>query len=562
MKIVNKIPPILNKDTLVALDIEMFGQELGRLHRPHGTFACLSVCFNNDVYQIYKIEQIKPTLKAIDKATWVFHNALYDLIQLRRFVKISPRFIWDVMLVDQSMCGGLYRTFSLKDLVRRWLGEYMKKDVRDNFETATSMSASMKTYAAKDALDTLKVAKLQKDTYSDDPAFRAYLEIDEPLIFPVLDMPGISVDVKGWKPMVENFHKLARELEDQLGLNSKSPDQVKAAAKKHGIILQSTGKDVLKEFSSNPFISKVLEARKYRTAVSNWGMDWLDNVESDGKVHCAWHITGAETGRMSASNPGMHQIPARELPIYRLRFIPSDGHVMIVSDINQHEPRILAYESGDDELVGIFKRGEDSHLEVARSIFNEPNMKKDDPRRKNEGKTINLGTSYGLSEFGLARKLGISNDVAAKFLRAYFSRFRGVFSWMSLRRMFAHQNGYVKTAVGRRIYLNPYSYQFGNNAINAPIQGGASDFTKMWTRRIWEKCKKHKIEYPIVAIVHDELVADVPKECKKAFIAIVKESLTETGVRLYPGIPFVAEVESGKSWGCKQFREELDTEDL
>ncbi len=566
MKIINEIPPKVEQSTLVALDIEMFGQEQGKLHRPTGTFACLSIALEDgSVYQIYDEKQIPETLKNLRRGIWIFHNAVYDLRQLQRYCtkKIPELFVWDTMLVEQAMCGGLYQFFGLDDLVRRWLNKELDKSIRKKFESDTEMTAKMKKYAADDAVLTLKIAKMQKDKWLDDSGFSAYKDIDAPMIWTILGMPGIRVDVEGWEEMVTGFDKKAKTLEKKLGFNPKSTQQCQVALAESGLHLRSTGKEILEEHLDNPLVNKIIETRLYRDAVSKYGHKWIEeHVEKDGKVYSSWHITGAETGRMSSSDPNLQNIPQRKLPIYRTRFIPSPGNVMMVADVNQQEPRITAYMTKDEEYSNIFKKGGDSHLEVARTLFHEPKMKKDDPRRKNEGKMVNLGTSYGLSEYGLANKLHISEEEARKFLNAYFTRFRDVLLWTNNQRQFAAKHGYVVTASGRRVYINPYTYQWRNNAINAPIQGGAADFMKLWAVLFREQCQIHKIDFPLVALVHDEMVLDVPKEKVKTVKKLLEESMSVAAEQLFPGMPFKIDIEIGKSWGVKQIAEEAIEDEM
>ena len=564
MKIINELPPVAKNEELVCLDVETFYKKEHRAHRPEGAFACLSITYGNgDVYQIYDENQIAPALKNLESGTWVFHNALYDLRQLKRYAKIKPRFIWDTMLVDQSMYGGLYVHFSLPALCRRWLGKVMKKETRDEFLNGTHMTSEMKRYAAGDVVDTLEIAILQRDRFLSDFAFRAYTEVDEPSIWPLLDMKGICVDVPGWKQMTEEFTKKALGIQEELGVNVMSAAQVKSKAKDFGYVLQSTGKDVLSELD-HPFFRKVEEARMYRKASSTYGEKWLQNVEEDGRVYSSYRITGALTGRMSSADPNMQNIPARKLPIYRSRFVASPGNVIMVSDVSQQEPRILAYESQDPVLINAIKAGEDLHMTVAKSIYGEFGKEdKEYDAKRSVGKTINLGTSYGLSEYGLSTKLKITKEEAERLLNQYFTRFRGVFGWISTKRMEARDKGYVTTAIGRKVFINPYTgYHADNQAINAPIQGGAADFTKVWLRRIWDLCRRKKIDFPVVAIVHDEIVCEVPKGIRQQFeTEVLMKAFDETAKLLYKGIPFAAETVSGPNWGVKQFHDEAYGDD-
>jgi DNA polymerase-1 len=560
MKIVNDIPPFIDKNKLVSMDVEMYGQVKEKLHRPTGTFACLSICIEGSttVYQIYDEKQIPAVLEAVKGGVWVFHNALYDLRQLMRYAKIRPRYIHDTMLFEQAVYGGYYQNFSLSDLTRRWLGIRMDKEARSAFETETSMTKETKEYAANDALRTLEIAFKQVSMFGYSKEVAAYHKIDEPMIFPLLDMQGMAVDQSGWKVMVTSFEEKGRELEAELGFNVYSQKQVLIALAKSGLHLTDTRKETLDEYKANPIVSKVLEARMYRKASSTYGMKWIEkNVEEDGKVYSSYHITGAETGRMSSSSPNMQQIPARKLPEYRKMFKAEPNHVLIVADVSQQEPCILAYESQDAELLKVLRAGESTHLAVARRIFHDDKLTKNDTEKYFVGKTINLGTAYGLSEYGLALRLGITEQEAAVFLEEYFRHFPDVKLWIGKQRNDAYREGYITTASGRRVYINPYDHQWMNNAINAPIQGGAADFTKMWIRKIWEACRKQKVEFPLVAIVHDELVLHVLRSDAKMYKALLQSAFDDTAAQLFPGVPFKVDIEMGKSWACKSMKEEL-----
>lgn len=817
MQILNEIPRDIKKGQWVSLDTEFFGQNKDRLHRPHGTFACISIAVEGraELYQLYDTRDLKKLFLSIKNAQWVFHNALYDIRQLRQFTAIEPRPIWDTMLVEQSMFGGYYQNFSLKDLVRRYLGIVMDKEVRGEFSEATEMSPDMKTYAAKDAVLTLRVARAQYDRHYDAPGFKACADIDEPMIFPILDMKGTLIDANAWTKTTNEFQDTATKLQDELGINVNSQQQVLKACAAAGIHMLDTKAATLEQYKDVELIANILKTRMYRKAVSTYGLKWLENnVEADGKVYSSWHITGAETGRMASSSPNLQNIPQRKLPVFRTFFVASPGNRFIVDDVCleygtrilttdlrwipienlgigdsliapeeyptqfskgdkpqrhlieskvqkhktvflpslrltmsngktvtcskdhqwlvwgaggynwkrsedlvlgdklqyyvdpwkedtsneggwlaglfdgegtvsggglhtngarkgstlsisqldgavmtrivkelsgrgfgytryeqkseysktktpalhitgvdnclrllgqirpirllqkskifwegrmpkgspinvvdiedvgekrliamqtssktyiaegilthncQQEPCILAYESKDRILTQAIVNGEDLHLTVARAIFNDPSMEKSNPLRS-VGKTINLGLSYGLSAHGLAARQNLSLEQAEGYIQQYFNRFSGVFAWVGQMRQQAFTNGFVKTASGRRIYMNLYNNQWQNNAINAPIQGGAADFTKMWVRKYWEKCNENGLDYSLCLIVHDEIGMDVPKEQVRETNRIRKEAFNETAETLFKGIPFKSEAEQGRSWACKSIKEEM-----
>lgn len=558
MKILNELPPEAKKDEMVCLDFETFGQTEGKLHRPNGTFACISVNLEHDpntVYQLYDYHDLKKLLPVIKKGKWVFHNALYDLRQYRRYAEVKPRFIWDTMLFDQSTKGGYYQTFSLSDLSRRWLGKFMSKEAREEFITRTEMTPTSKGYAAQDVVSTLLIAMKQSESKEET---RAYFKADEPMIFPVLDFKGFRIDEKKWFDMVTGFQAEATRLEAELGINVKSTQQVINAAKKQGIHLLSTGADVLAEFLDHPFIQKVVLTRRYRDAVSKYGFKWLEeNVEADGYVYSNFHVTGADkTGRMSSSDPNVQNIPQRKLPQYRDCFIASQGSVMDIQDVVQQEPCITAWHSKDPALLRAIMNKEDLHLAVAKAIYDNPSLTKADKEQRADGKAINLGMVYGLSAFGLAKKTGRALEDAERLITKYFSKFSGVFAWIQQQKQFGYQKQYVQTALGRRSYLNIYDRAWENNSINSPIQGGAADLTKLWIRNNWEMCQSEKLPFSIVAPVHDELVSDVPKEVAREMRNLQTEAFQVAAKSLYPGVPFGIEGEFGKSWGAKNIEAE------
>jgi DNA polymerase-1 len=432
---------------------------------------------------------------------------------------------------------------------RRWLDEIVEKETREHFSTAKEMTPDMKKYAAKDVVLTIRIALKQKEEFEDTKRLDTYYRVDEPMIWPVLDMPGVRVDVDAWISAVRGFEQQAMTMQDELGFNVQSPVQVRAALDKAGIHVRSTGADTLKEYANYDIVAAILETRMYRKAVSTYGMSWLEeNVESDGMVYPSWHITGASmTGRMSSSNPNGQNIPARKLPIYRTFFIPSAGHVMTIEDVTQQEPCILGFESKDPALLEAIRKGEDLHQAIADAIHQDRAI----------GKAINLGIGYGLTAQGLASRTGMGEQEAEHIVTQYFNRFRGVFSWISSQRNFAYHNGYVQTVSGRRSYINPYDSQWQNNAINSPIQGGAADFTKMWVRHFWDECQKRAVPYSLCLIVHDEQVKDPPKGALKETNECSDDAFHETAETLFPDVPFRYEREIGKSWAAKTNKQEI-----
>jgi DNA polymerase-1 len=539
---------------LVAIDIEMFGQQ-EPFHIPTGEFACLSIARENgETYQIYNEAQLRDTLDRLSNCTLVMHNALYDLAQLRRYTEVQQSPSWDTMVVERDLFGGYYDSFGLDALSRRWLGRGLKKEIREEFGEATTMSNEMKEYALEDAVATLEIAIKQRQ-YANDYGFDLswYWDIDGPAIWAVLDMPPTRINVGGWLEMASRFGDLGQEIQDDLGFNVYSSKQVKEAIRlATGKRLKSTNAKVvleplmaeLKDPEQKELIATILKARMYRKASNTYGKLWPERwADEKGDVIPSWRVTGTETGRMACRSPNLMNIPSRKLPEFRDMFISKyEGGKIIVADVSQQEPRILAWFSKDQALLDAFANDEDIHQFVADRVGCSREL----------GKDLNLGLSYGLTEFGLARNAKIPREEARKILREYFARFGGVQAYMATQRQEGYRRGYVTTATGRPIHLNPYAKQWENNAINAPIQGTAADHTKLAMALTHLRCKEENIPFPIIMAVHDELVLDVAPGTEDGYASMVEWAWLEAGERIVPGIPMKVDVAIGESWGVKK----------
>jgi DNA polymerase I len=571
MNIHKGLPTVpVTKDTIVSLDIEIFGQTKGKLHRPTGEFACLSVGIGEDVFVIQDKNDLVELFSRIAPAKYfVLHQSLYDIRQLRRWIKFDRRLVWDSLLMDKTLWGGYYniQEFSLGDLTRRYLDVKLDKEIRAEFEGSVSMSDEMLEYAAKDAYYTLRVQEAQQkeiDTRGD--TMNTYWTIDEPAIWAILDLQPVKIDVPQWISMAKEFERRGVEMERDMGVNVYSHVQVKEYIRKTtGLKLDSTAAEVLEDAKTKVSVSKIKETteiidkitliRMLRKASSTYGLKWVDNnVEEDGMVYSDFYVIGAESGRMTSSNPNLQQIPSRRIPEYRQLFISKYGK-MIVADIQAQEPRILAYLSGDKHLREAFENKEDVHLTVTRAIFKDETIQKSDKRRE-VGKMINLATSYGMTAQGLAGRLGIPEEQAEDFLRQYFTRFSGVTAYIDKMRSIANRFEYVETISGRRIWMNRHSFQSANNAINAPIQGSAADLLKLWMVDFWNWCKYENIMYPVVMPIHDELVLDSPIELVAKYKQGLIDTLNSSAGKLFGDMPFTLDIKSGRSWACKKETDE------
>jgi DNA polymerase-1 len=236
-----------------------------------------------------------------------------------------------------------------------------------------------------------------------------------------------------------------------------------------------------------------------------------------GRVHTSYHQAVAATGRLSSSDPNLQNIPVRSEEGRRIRraFRAPEGMRILACDYSQIELRIMAHLSGDAGLLDAFAHGMDIHRATAAEVFGVKPEEVSDLQRRN-AKAINFGLIYGMSEFGLARQLGISRHEARAYIETYFERYPGVRRYMDETRAKAREDGYVETLFGRRLYLpeirvaNQQRRQGAERtAINAPMQGTAADIIKraMITVDAWLQAENIKAR--MVMQVHDELVFEV-----------------------------------------------------
>ncbi len=554
----------IDSASIISLDLEMFGQNVSRLHRPHGEFACISVCINEDVWIVTEEKQLPDLFKLIAPAKYhLYFNSMYDIRQLRRFIPILQRPIWDCMVVEKVLWGGYFsiHEFALNDCVRRYLNIKMDKDTRKQFSVGYHMSDEMIHYAATDAYLTYKVYLEQlKEIERRKYDMCTYWELEEPCLWCTLDFKPVKVNVNRWREMVKELTTRGRSLENDLGVNVNSWQQLKEFIKNNtGVKVDNVQEDTLLLNANKigkELVDKILLTKSLRKAESTYGENWLRNFVEDGDlVYSDWHSIGTETGRYSSESPNLQNIPARKIPEYRTLFISAKGR-LIVADVQAQEPRILAHLSGDKALKQIFADGQDVHTIVTRAIFKDDTITKADPRRDREGKTINLASSYGLSAQGLADKLNIELVDAETFLRNYFAKFSGVAAFRDRMYSQANRFEYVESISGRRIWINRHNFQWQNNSINSPIQSSAADLLKGWLIEFHKQCTLTNVEFADIMCVHDELVLDVPLEQVTMYETMLKDTFQTAAHKWFGDMPFEIDLAKGTKWSCKKLSEE------
>ena len=306
--------------------------------------------------------------------------------------------------------------------------------------------------------------------------------------------------------------------------------------------------------AKHPLPALILEYRQMAKLKSTY-IDALPLlVDADNRVHATFNQAGAETGRLSSNNPNLQNIPIRTEFGKRIRkaFVPyAQGHVLLSADYSQIELRILAHLSGDENLKKAFKADADIHRYTASLMFDVAESQVDDKMRY-AAKRINFGIVYGMSAFGLAKDLGVSNIEAQDFIDKYFLRYPKVRGFLDGEIQKARDLGYVTTMFNRRRYLpdiknaNMGLRQFAERqAINAPMQGAAADLIKLAMVNISRAMAKNKLSSTMIMTVHDELVFDVPKGELKGMAQLVRHEMEHT---MDISVPLSASVKAGANW--------------
>ena len=353
------------------------------------------------------------------------------------------------------------------------------------------------------------------------------------------------------QPFNLNSPKQLQEiLFDKMGIPTKG---LKKTAK-GGI---STNEAVLEQLAPDYPLPKIILQNRSLAKLKSTYTDKLPEMISpkDGRVHTTYAQAVAITGRLASNNPNLQNIPIRTAEGRRVRraFTAPQGSVIVSADYSQIELRIMAHLSGDKTLIAAFQNGEDVHRRTAAEVFGTaPENVSSEQRRY--AKTINFGLIYGMGQYGLAKSLGIDNISAKNFIDRYFARYPGVAEYMQRTKEQAAAQGFVETLFGRRLYLPDIHNKNANAragaeraAINAPMQGTASDLIKRAMIDVSRWLSDDLLQSKLIMQVHDELVLEVPE----AELDLVKEKLPQIMAKVDEGmlnVPLVAEVGVGMNW--------------
>jgi DNA polymerase-1 len=400
-----------------------------------------------------------------------------------------------------------------------------------------------------------------------------YEKIDLPLaaVLANIERAGIRVNPKELGKMSQSMEKEIHRLEKEIWKLAGSEFNVNSPAQLAEILFdklnlqpnsrrgkakaRSTAVDVLEDLAAqHPLPAKIIEYREIAKLKSTY-VDALPKLihPETGRLHTSFSQTGTATGRLSSSDPNLQNIPIRtELGReIRAAFAAEKGNLLLSADYSQIELRIMAHFSKDPVLVDAFRNGEDIHARTAQEVFGIGPLAQTAEHRR-AAKAINFGIIYGLSPFGLAQQLGIEQKEAAKFINAYFTRYRGVKEYLDHILAETRETAVAKTLFGRIRpipEINSPQMQLRNfaerTALNSPLQGTAADLIKLAMIHIDARLAEEKFEAKMILQVHDELLFETPLKERSKLEKLVKEEME--GVHKL-AVPIVVEIGCGPNW--------------
>ena len=400
-----------------------------------------------------------------------------------------------------------------------------------------------------------------------------YYQVELPLADVLFDMEqnGFKVDVVALNQAGEKYKAELVELEEQIRaladepmLNVNSPKQLgdvifeklKLAKGKKTKTGYSTTAEILESLEdTHPIIPLILRHRHLQKLYSTYIEGFKPLIDKKtGLIHTTFNQTLTATGRLSSKEPNLQNIPVRDEDAKEIRkfFVPqSDDRVLVSADYSQIELRLLACFSKCQSLIDAFNNGKDIHSATAAKVFKKP-IEEVTPDIRSKAKAVNFGIIYGMSEYGLAKQLKISNFEAREFIATYFNEYPEVKEYMTKNVEFAKQTGYAITLLNRRRYIreiNASNYnlrQFGERvAMNMPLQGSSADIIKIAMINTHKALKDQNLKSTLILQVHDELIIDAYKDEKEQVINVLTEQM-QNAVDL--AVKLTVSVGTGNTW--------------
>jgi|TARA_B110000459_G_scaffold114326_1_gene126420 DNA polymerase-1 len=509
------------------------------------------------------------------------HNIKYDIAVLKKY-KIEVISFEDTMLMSYINDAGNHRhgmdelakvhfnrdTIKFKDVVGSGKSQITFDYVE--IEKATE-------YAAEDAEITFKLYLLLKKKLIDGKNLSAYNYLEKSLVPSILEMEinGIKLNTEYLKSLSSEFEKKINILEKEIfklcgvEFNIGSPKQLGdvlfnqlklTPPKKTKTGEFSTGIEVLEDlaFEGNKVAEDLIIWRQLSKLKNTYTEALQSHINKTTKrIHTSYAMASTNTGRLSSSDPNLQNIPIRspEGRLIRKSFIAEKGYKILSADYSQVELRVLAHIAKIEPLIEAFKNGEDIHALTASEIFG-TSLEKVTPDLRRRAKAVNFGIIYGISGFGLAKQLSITNHEANNFIKKYFDKFPGIKKYMEDTKALCREQGYVETLCGRKCFFpkikdKNFAYRSFQEraAINAPIQGSAADIIKRAMIKIHAKNISNNDDCKMLLQVHDELIFEVKDSKIDKFQTLIRQEMENALDPLISlDVPLLVESSFGNNW--------------
>ena len=485
------------------------------------------------------------------------HNVIYDIIIGKRF-GFDLNYYYDTKMMFHMLFPDEYQN-RLRHIVQRYLPTYKLILIEDLIGSGrkkiTIGEVSEERLAEYSNCEVLAIAQLiqylKDDLYRND-LWKCYIQLNQPLLRILADMTyqGIKLDIPRLLELKEEYEKALKHEQNLIHkiagkeFNLNSPKQVIEILQDRNVRIPfmtdkgqlSVNEDSLEEIyesTGDVLCYHLLKYRKKMKILSTYLNPFLEQIDDNQRLHSRFHLTVTATGRLASSAPNLQNVP----PEIREVFIADSNKMLIIADYSQIELRILAYLSGDKNMLEAFKKNRDIHSETARIFGN----KYDEKTARLKSKIVNFSMIYGASVSRIAHELEVDLSVAEKFVQNFYELYPSVSFYQKALFRLARRLGYIRTIGGwKRQFPKINSKNFWERkmaermVLNTPIQGSASDIIKAAMIDLVKELDKNKMSGKLLLQVHDELVLEVPKDEIHQTKKIIEKSMLKNG--FFPAI--------------------------
>lgn len=520
------------------------------------------------------LEYLKPVLT--NKQTLkLLQNAVFDMKMIKVHGGYYLENIYDTMLVEQLFNLGMTgRGAGLADIVLKYLGLVMTKEPGGTFQDYYQKFKPFQIqYAAADVsilalIRDLQLPRIKKEGFEN--VCRLEFEFTKPMC--EMELNGITLDSDKWRIMMSLIEEERKGVQQQIHtmlaktsskpvlfgvpvINIDSNKQLMQSLKEYGLDLPSTGEATLKKYKDVPVIKELLSYRKLNKLISTYGESLLAQINPHtGRLHTSFRQM-VSTGRMSSSKPNLQNIPKKQR--FRSCFIAKPGYKLITADMSGAELRILGNLSEDPVFMECFQQGLDLHSRSASEVFKVA-INDVDKTMRNSCKALSFGLCYGMSKYGLAARLNISEKKAETLIKDYFTVFKAVSNYLNESARLGVKNGETVTVSGRKRFYNmpPYGHPDRNKiqraverkAKNAGIQGANADTIKEAMIYIVDRLEQSDYDAKLLLTVHDEVVVEVREDQVSDVSKLITGSLRDGFGRYFKKIPMESDALVGPCW--------------